>query len=134
MLIWRKSIVNPSKNDASICKEMTTDHGLTLSKDIIRCPLNVTGLYARVPLNKKSEQSIRKPTEILLGAQNMHNQRLEEILSNEYKFNLFQSYGRRYIRRQKCTRTDPRINSSLRSFPSWWHPPHKLWIKMFIYI
>lgn len=62
---------------------MATDHGLTLSKDIIRCPLNATGLYARVPLNKKSEQSIGKPAEILLGAQNMHNQRLEEHPSEQ---------------------------------------------------
>ena len=52
VLIRRKSVADPNKNAVQICKEMATEHGLTVNKDTIRRRLDATRLCARVSSKK----------------------------------------------------------------------------------
>jgi len=110
-LIIRKSTSDPNKDAVQICTEMSAEYGLKVSANTIRRRLDAAGLSARVPVKKPLIRT--KNRRIRLNFAKEHESWTTSdwkkvLWSDESKFNLFGSDGRRYIRRPKDARFEPR--------------------------
>ncbi|KMQ82292.1 paired box protein and transposase domain containing protein, partial [Lasius niger] len=90
---------------------MASEYGLTVSKDTIGRRLDAAGLCARVPVKKPLIRAKNRKIRLTFAKEHESwtTKDWKKVLwSDESKFNLFGSDGRRYIRRPKGTRMDPR--------------------------
>ena len=110
-IIKRKSTSDVKKTAAAIARELCEEGVVNISRSTVTRRLHDVGLYGRVavkkPLISKKNQKAR-----LQFAKDHLNWTTEDwkkvCFSDESKFNLFGSDGRKYVRRPKGTRNDVR--------------------------
>lgn len=110
-LIVRKSIVNPRKTAVDIQREINQELGLSVSRFTVGRRLRAAGLNGRIPVRKPLISNKNRAARLRFARMHQHWRIADwkKILwSDESKFNLFGSDGKRYIRRPKNTRHNPR--------------------------
>ena len=110
-LIRRKSVGNPNKETVQICNEMAKEYGLKVSVDTIRRRLDEVRLFTCVPACKSFIRTKNRKIRLKFARdhQSWTTREWNKVLwSDESKFNLFGTDGRRYICRTKGARFDHR--------------------------
>lgn len=113
-VITRTSKQDPKKNAVDISKEIAEDHGVKISAKTVGRRLDALGLHARAPVKKPyvSPKNRMRRIEFANKYQNWTTKDWSNVVwTDESKFNLFGSDGRRYIRRPNGKKFDPRYTN-----------------------
>lgn len=110
-MIIRKSVAAPRKTAVDIQQEIHDEMNLSISRKTVARRLHAAGLNGRVPVKKPLISKKNRAARLRFARIHQH-WRIADwkkvLWSDESKFNLFGSDGKRYIRRPKNTRFHPR--------------------------
>uniref|UniRef100_A0AC34RLD5 Transposase n=1 Tax=Panagrolaimus sp. JU765 TaxID=591449 RepID=A0AC34RLD5_9BILA len=108
-IITRKSKSDIKKNAVEIAREMAEEFNVKVSRQTIGRRLNAAGLFGRVPIKKPwiSAKNRRARIEFAKAHVDWSIEQWKKVIwSDESKFQLFGSDGRRYIRRPSGARNN----------------------------
>lgn len=114
-IIKMKSTADPHKTAPEIAREIQAEHDVTVSYKTVGRRLVAAGLNARVPLKKPWVSARNRKARLKFAEEHRgwSSKDWENVLwTDESKFCLFGSDGRRYVRRPKGQRTSPRYMSA----------------------
>lgn len=110
-IIKRKSTIDVKKTASEIANELRDENLANVSRSTVARRLNDMGLFGRVAVKKPLISKKNQKARLDFAKKYQHwtpEQWAKVLFSDESKFNLFGSDGKKYVRRPKNTRYDSR--------------------------